>query len=117
MRWGLEVKDRKWKHKTYLMCFLGCDAVDWVVKTLNLENREYGTLFCQTLMDRSIFHHVTFDDTFLDSSIPFRFVQDDKKYVHVTSLTRTIAVQRANGALEKIELPPELEMGGKEKKR
>lgn len=53
--------------------------MDWLAKSLKLP-REEALRFGQTLMDRSVFHHVTFSEAFLDkSSSYYRFYQDDKK--------------------------------------
>lgn len=42
--------------------------------------REEALRFGQTLMDRSVFHHVTFSEAFVDKPTSFyRFYQDDKK--------------------------------------
>jgi len=79
MRWEVQRKDRKKGKQVYPACFVGSEAVDWLVKKLKLSSREEGVEFGQTLIDRSIIHHVNFGETFTDKQTSFyKFYQDDK---------------------------------------
>jgi len=100
MRWGVNITTRRWRHKTYEKAFLGNEAVDWLIKTLNLPDRQQATRLGQILLDRCIFHHVTFSDTFADKPALYRFFQDDKKFTFVTSQIRQSALEKANCALK-----------------
>ena len=127
MKWGVEVCDRKLRTKTFHTCFVGSEAVDWIMKALKMETREDAVDFAQMLVDRSVFHHVNYLETFADKPLAFyRFYQvqfrdvsercscvqrghhclladgrqDDKKYPTVTSATRTTAFQKANATMD-----------------
>jgi MarR-like DNA-binding transcriptional regulator SgrR of sgrS sRNA len=80
MRWGVNITTRRWRHKSYEKSFLGNEAVDWLMKTLNVD-RQQATRLGQILLDRSIFHHVTFSDTFADKPALYRFFQVSFKYL------------------------------------
>lgn len=101
MRWGIEICDRKQRARTYHTCFIGSEAVDWIMSTLKMDAREDAVDVAQMLIDRSVFHHVNYVETFSDRKAAFyRFYQDDKKYPAVSSSTRTKAFQRANATME-----------------
>eukprot|EP01094_Clydonella_sp_ATCC50884_P017351 TRINITY_DN2_c0_g3_i2.p1 TRINITY_DN2_c0_g3~~TRINITY_DN2_c0_g3_i2.p1 ORF type:complete len:320 (-),score=98.49 TRINITY_DN2_c0_g3_i2:33-992(-) len=100
MRWGIEICDRKHRTKTYHTCFVGSEAVDWLMRTLKMDAREDAVDVAQMLIDRSVFHHVNYIETFSDKRMAFyRFFQDDKKYPAVLSKTRITAIQRANNTM------------------
>jgi potassium efflux system protein len=73
MRWGIDIKDRRWKHKNYIMTFLGNEAVDWLMRTLLIQNRNEAIEIAQIMMDRSIIHHVNFVEVFSDKPTLYRF--------------------------------------------
>jgi len=79
MRLNLELKTRSWRLVKYKDCFTGCDLVDWLSTHLKL-SREDAVAFGQEMMRRSIFHHVTFSEPFVDEPHLYRFYQDEKKY-------------------------------------
>lgn len=41
---GVDIKDRIYRARTYRMCFVGQEAVDWLVKALRLDSREEAVL-------------------------------------------------------------------------
>ena len=100
MPWGLDISSRRWRAKTYEKCFQGNDAVDWLMKTLNLTERQQAVNLAQLLMDRSIFHRVNYSETFADKPALYRFYQDDKKYYFVSSQIRQKAFEHANNAVK-----------------
>ena len=73
MRWAIDIKDRRWKHKNYIMTFLGNEAVDWLVQTLQLQNRNEAIEISQIMMDRCIIHHINFVEVFTDKPTLYRF--------------------------------------------
>jgi len=78
----------------YPACFVGAEAVDWFVKKLKLASREGGVEFGQTLIDRSIIHHVNFGETFADKGTSFyKFYQDDKNFESVTEKKKQFAAK------------------------
>jgi len=44
-RYGVEVKNRTWHLKKYKMCFVGSEAVDWLVKEMPSWSREKAVHF------------------------------------------------------------------------
>jgi len=89
MRWGLEIKDRINRGKTYTRCFLGNEAVDWIAKTLHFQTREDAVDFAQMLVDRSVFHHVNYLETFVDKHALYRFYEVRSRLVMLSFLLLT----------------------------
>ena len=103
MQWGLDIKNRKWKHKNYMMTFLGNEAVDWLMKTLGFNERAQAVTLAQILLDRCIFRSVTFSEVFMDKPIPYKFYRyDKKKYEVTTSAVVKSAYEKANRALTEL---------------
>ena len=73
MRSSINIANRKWKHKDHFATFLGNEAIDWLCNTLSFTNRNDAISVAQVMMDRSIFHHVHFVDTFYDKPTLYRF--------------------------------------------
>lgn len=101
MRWQIEHKTRRWKHKNYMQTFTGTQGVDWIMKTLQMESRADALQFGQMLLDRCIFHHVQFEDKFVDKDHLYRFfAEEPQKYPPVSSFTRQGAFLKANAVLQ-----------------
>lgn len=47
---GVEIKDRAYKARMHKRCFLGDEAVTWMVKNLRLDTREEGVLLGTSLL-------------------------------------------------------------------
>ncbi len=75
---GLEVKDRRYRLQTYSSCFVGTEAVDWMVTRYNCQRPDALTLG-QMLVDRGIIHHVTDEHSFEDNYLFYRFYADEEK--------------------------------------
>jgi len=74
---GLEIKERKYKGKTYEHCFIASDMVEWMVKNLNIDRDEavrVGRLF----EDRCVIHHVNYKQRFDHDQHLFRFQEDNR---------------------------------------
>lgn len=66
---GVEVKDRKYRFKTYPSCFVASELVDWCEKNMHI-SREEAVELGQRLLKEDKIHHVTngwrvFKDDFL----------------------------------------------------
>lgn len=94
---GIEVKNRTWHARTYETCFVGSEAVDWMVRTLELPSREdavaigmtstrNGMRFVkcydvcrlcvgQSLMYRGIIQHVCNSEPFADHYFFYSFTE------------------------------------------
>lgn len=73
---GLEIKDRSFRLKTYHTCFVGSQAVDWMVKRYQCERSEAVELG-KMLSERGIIHHVIDEHNFKDDYLFYRFYTDE----------------------------------------
>lgn len=77
---GVEIKTRRHKLKLYQRCFLGNEAVDWIVKKYNV-SRADAVLLGQKLIDKKIAHHVLDENQFEDTDLLYRFYEDEGKSI------------------------------------
>ena len=77
---GLKIKTRRYKIKLYQRCFLGNEAIDWLVENFNL-TRPKAIRLGQKLIDKKIIHHVTDDHNFKDEALFYRFYKDEEKSI------------------------------------
>ncbi|KAL6042214.1 vacuolar membrane-associated protein iml1 [Balamuthia mandrillaris] len=71
---GVELKNRRYFFKTYNNCFLGSEAVTWLVDNVPLlESREQAVQFGQMLMNNGYIYHVTNSHPFGDSNYFYVF--------------------------------------------
>jgi len=70
---GVEVKDRKYHLKTYPQCFVGSEAVDWLVKHASLKHRLSAVNLGQQLMNMGAFSHVKDRHDFADEGYFYKF--------------------------------------------
>jgi len=72
---GVQVKDRKWRLKTYKKCFVGTEAIDWLVSKLGMVDREDAVSVGQELMRLQFFCHVCDDkQEFRDDYLFYNFM-------------------------------------------
>jgi len=69
---GVEIKDRWYRRNLYSACFIGAEAVDWLMRTQNCQKEDAISLG-QLLCDRAIIHHVSDDLSFMDGYHFYRF--------------------------------------------
>ena len=82
---GVEIKTRRHKLKLFQRCFLGNEAVDWIVKQTKL-SREEAVALGQKMIDKGIFHHVLDEHKFKDEELFYRFQEDEGKSIWNSSL-------------------------------
>ncbi len=75
-KYGVEIKDRWYNLKRYRQCFIGSEAVKWLMKTQN-SNKEEAIKLGQMLLDRGIIHHVHDDHNFKNEFLFYRFYDDE----------------------------------------
>ncbi|MGK7897754.1 MAG: DEP domain-containing protein [Xenococcus sp. (in: cyanobacteria)] len=75
---GLKIKTRRHKLKLYHHCFLGNEAVDWLVAFLNIP-RQKAVIIGQNLVSKKIIHHVLDEHFFKDEPLLYRFYEDEDK--------------------------------------
>lgn len=73
---GLTISDRRFRLSIYPNCFVGSEAVTWIVKTQNA-TREAAVRLGQLLVERGIIHHVTDEHAFKDDYLFYRFYEDE----------------------------------------
>ncbi|NEQ47131.1 MAG: mechanosensitive ion channel [Leptolyngbya sp. SIOISBB] len=73
---GLDIRDRRFGLHVYTRCFVGSEAVQWLMQQ-QLASREEAIKLGQVLVERGIIHHVTDEHTFKDSHLFYRFFEDE----------------------------------------
>ncbi len=74
---GLEIKDRRDHLNFYPACFIGSEAVEWLVQTQNC-TREEAIQLGQILIERGIIHHVLDEYPFRDDYFFYSFYADEE---------------------------------------
>ncbi len=69
---GLEIKDRRFRLILYSKCFVGSEAVQWLMKTQKA-SREEAIRLGQLMVDQGLIHHVVDEQPFLDQYLFYRF--------------------------------------------
>jgi potassium-dependent mechanosensitive channel len=73
---GLDVQDRRHRLSVYPKCFVGVEAVGWLMQSLDL-TRDDAIRLGQTLVERRIVHHVLDEHPFRDGNYFYRFYADE----------------------------------------
>jgi potassium-dependent mechanosensitive channel len=76
---GVTILDRRHLLRSYPKCFVGSEAVDWLVRNEGL-TRDEATHVGKLLVDRGEVHHVLDEHTFRDGRLFFRFRVDDPEH-------------------------------------
>ncbi|MEM9273165.1 MAG: mechanosensitive ion channel protein [Cyanobacteria bacterium P01_F01_bin.143] len=74
---GLQIKNRRYNLRFYDQCFVGSEAVTWMVENLEI-SREKAVDLGQRLMDEKWIHHVVDQQLFQDGYFFYRFYWDEK---------------------------------------
>ncbi len=78
---GIQVRDRPYytsqtQWTTFRNCFIGSEAVDWLVKKNDLHEREPAILIFQHLLSQGVIQHVSENNMqFEDNDQFYRFVE------------------------------------------
>ncbi len=75
---GLDIQDRVYRFKRYRYCFLGSEAVDWLVEKQQ-SSRSEAVEIGQMLIEKGIIHHVADEQSFVDGYYFYRFYSDEQK--------------------------------------
>lgn len=73
---GIEIKDRRYRLRTFSNCFVGNEAINWLMQ-YQKATREEAIRIGQILVEKSIFHHVADEHTFEDGYLFYRFYEDE----------------------------------------
>jgi small-conductance mechanosensitive channel len=74
---GLELADRRHLLRTHRRCFVGQQAVDWLVRHEGLTRAE-AVSAGQRLLERGVLHHVLDEHDFRDGNFYYRFRADEE---------------------------------------
>ncbi|NET16815.1 MAG: mechanosensitive ion channel [Okeania sp. SIO1H6] len=74
---GVSIKDRQHRWDTYSKCFVGSEAVKWLMETQKL-NLNQAISLGQLLIDRGLIHHVVDRHGFKNKYIFYRFYEDEQ---------------------------------------
>lgn len=73
---GVELKDRKYRLSTYKNCFVGKEAVDFLVENGYCTSREEAVHMGNSIMEETkAFEHVCRDHLFADDNLYYHFVE------------------------------------------
>ncbi|WP_353929353.1 hypothetical protein WJM97_13610 [Okeanomitos corallinicola TIOX110] len=75
---GIRIEDRRHNLRVYHRCFVGKEAVAWLIESLKI-SQENAILLGQRLVDEKWIHHVTNDHNFKDEQLFYRFYWDEKQ--------------------------------------
>lgn len=75
---GIKIENRRYRLRIYQRCFVGSEAVIWLMTSLKL-SRENAILLGQRLVTEKLVHHVTDAHTFKDQNLFYRFYEDEKQ--------------------------------------
>lgn len=87
----LDVRDRSYLLKKYPMCFVGSEAVDWLVRHHGL-TRPQAVKLGERMFEAGVFHHVTDDHDFTDGNFYFRFFVDEPALAAPAGKTRSLDI-------------------------
>ncbi|ELS03357.1 small-conductance mechanosensitive channel [Xenococcus sp. PCC 7305] len=73
---GLNIRDRDYYLNFYSACFIGSEAVDWLVHKHHY-NRDEAVEIGQIMLEKGIIHHVTDEHSFKDAYLFYRFYLDE----------------------------------------
>jgi potassium-dependent mechanosensitive channel len=77
---GVPVRDRRHRLTVFPSCFVGRDAVDWLVEREGLSRAE-GIALGQRLVEQGVIHHVLDEHDFRDGHFFYRFRSPDREPV------------------------------------
>ena len=73
---GVKIQDRRYRLSVYPKCFVGSEAVAWMVCNKQL-TRDSAVRLGQILVDKQIVHHVLDEQPFKDGFLFYRFYKDE----------------------------------------
>eukprot|EP01084_Bolivina_argentea_P200682 343140_1 len=80
---GMDIKDRKWKLKTYKQCFVGNKCVDWLIENHITLTRNEAVQIGQQLVRTEFISHVDRKHDFIDGKYYYRFINPIQKFKNV----------------------------------
>ena len=84
MRSEVPVEDRRYLLRMYDKCFIGAEAVTWLIRKGHAVSEADAIELGQFLLSNGYFHHVTRDHTFKNEYLFYRFREDEKCHGHTS---------------------------------
>lgn len=78
---GVAIADRRHRLRLYPRCFVGSDAVAWLVRHEGLPH-DQAVAVGQLLVERNLLHHVLDEHTFHDDALFYRFRADERSEIN-----------------------------------
>ncbi|XP_041357478.1 DEP domain-containing mTOR-interacting protein-like [Gigantopelta aegis] len=75
-----KIASRRYHLRIYKACFVGTDAVDWLIQTRHAHTRDEAIASMRILQDHLVIHHVCDEHVFKDEYLFYRFRRDDDSY-------------------------------------
>eukprot|EP00808_Paulinella_micropora_P021450 g26999.t1 len=69
---GVEIKDRRYRLKTYRNCFVGTKAIDWMVENDKARTRDEARLILNEALHQGMISHVVGEHDFKDEELFYR---------------------------------------------
>lgn len=77
MRTHIEIRNRSWMKRVHRDCFIGSDAVEFLVTQGFADTREQAVQVGRKMVARKLIRHVTDSQAFRDAYLYYRFAEDD----------------------------------------
>ena len=99
---GVPVRDRTWRLTNYPCCFVGSQAVDWLIVHKYAKSREDAVGIGARLLSAGEFSHVLNEHPFKDAKLFYRFA-DASATLKARKLQKSVATQRGRQVEMSIE--------------
>ncbi|KAG7348019.1 dihydrolipoyl dehydrogenase [Nitzschia inconspicua] len=102
---NIKLLDRSYRLKTYKQCFVGSEAVDYLVQSGATANREDAVLLGNAFLEMHLIEHVLRDHPFKDDYLFYRFVGENERGNYSIDETTGESIKWDNflGAVEKVQ--------------
>lgn len=77
LRTHLSIRNRSWMKRVHRDCFIGSEAVDFLVTQGLVDSREHAVTIGRAMVAKKMIRHVTDQQKFRDSYLYYRFSEDD----------------------------------------
>ena len=77
-RANVDIKDRKYRMRTFESCFVGSEACTWLVDSGIASDVHQAISIGNALMEAGYFHHVVREHDFKNEELYYRFASDEK---------------------------------------
>ena len=84
---NLDIRDRRYKFKTYKKCFIGTEAIKVIIKLNLASNGDDAIAFGNKLIETNIIQHVTNKHLFKNEKLFYRFTD---QYYNTNSYKSTL---------------------------